>query len=95
MKTVKTPDDVPSGEHYTIIRFKYVTRNYPSQGHGYPAYSETVTEHEYTVTTSKDEWLKEIQAMELVKSKFRSYNEKYVALHVQGKAKINVKIEID
>ena len=33
--------------------------------------------------------------MELVKSKFRSYNEKYVALHVQGKAKINVKIEID
>jgi hypothetical protein len=70
MKLVKHPNDIPNEPHYVILIFNTLTyhvegdeRSKQAPGHGYPEHTETHLEIIYRVTTSREEWEKEIQKL--------------------------------
>lgn len=89
MKQVKIPDDIPNGKHYLVIEFTKVTE---SSGWGTENDTRVLAPTIY-VTDNHDDWLQHIGAM--VKGR-NAYHEQvpYVALKVEGKAKIETQIKV-
>ncbi len=99
IQTAKRPGDVPTGNHYAIIIFKSQTihhegdeRSRTHPGHGYPAYTETLTTNEYKWTLNKEEWVKEIEYLE--RARGTSHKEEYAAIEVIGKAQVETKVVV-
>lgn len=77
MTKVTEPAEVPEGPHYAILEFHTV-----EESTGWPEQpSNTVSAPHYYVTTDRDAWEAHIRA--LVHGRI-----KYVAMKVEGKAKV-------
>ncbi|CAB4196705.1 hypothetical protein UFOVP1290_225 [uncultured Caudovirales phage] len=99
MKQVKSPSDVPDGNHFAVMTYKkssrYVegderSRTHP--GHGYPAYCEEVFTISHYVTTSKDEF--ESFVIRTHAECIRDSATTYVAMTVSSKAKVDTKVTV-
>jgi 6-phosphogluconate dehydrogenase (decarboxylating) len=97
MNRVKSPSDIPNGEHYQVIVYKTDSvyheaseRSRAHPGHGYEAYTETVNTFEQYVGTDEKELKSFIEQLEKPKAVW----EKKVPYSVVKVAKkIEVKIE--
>lgn len=89
MKIVTKLSDIPTGKHYVILRFSSIyipgdERSRTNPGHGYPAFTEPVTN--YYLYTNEAEWKAEITRLESNYTK-----ESYTALISE---KVNVKTTV-
>lgn len=103
MKKVNKPEDVPVGHHYAIIILKQNSVTIPGDersrtnpGHGYPAHTVTNNDYDYSITTDRSEWVKEIEHLEKEKTLSRGYGrpDPYVAFEVTAKAVVNLEITV-
>jgi hypothetical protein len=105
MKKVNKPEDVPVGHHYAIIILKQNSVTIPGDersrtnpGHGYPEHTVTNNDYDYSITTDRGEWVKEIEALEKRKSFLGSRgfgaDSPYVAFEVTAKAVVDISISV-
>lgn len=89
MKRVKLPADIPNGKHYAVIEFRKVTE---SSGWGPENDSQVLCPHIY-VSEDVDDWTAHVKALEAEQKRAFSGCD-YVALQVQGKAKIETTVNL-
>lgn len=91
---VTSKSKMPTEPHYAIVEFSSIhipgdERSRTNPGHGYPAHSESVVN--YRAFTDKEEWEKEVK--EKADSQYSS--KEFIAIHVDGIAKISNVVQID
>lgn len=84
--------NVPTTPHYAIVTERTIyhegdERSRTNPGHGYPAYTETVTD--YKAFTDRESWEREIKMHEK-----DSYKPKYVAMYVTP-ARVATSVSVD
>ena len=93
MKYVSSLSDIPQAPHFVIVKMTSVhipgdERSRTNPGHGYPEHTEHYTQMQ--VTTSKDEWTREIAR--LIESD--PQQKTFIAYHVDAIASVKTTVQV-